>query len=190
MNPEELPIVKGMVEVLSIPGILRHEFLHVMQSQDHQAVDDFMTDARIKGYLQGNMVFNFPRIQYAKLDRGETPEAVNASFFTLSNDAYANPDTTTVAGETLRVAATTKAVDPANPKNSIIRFVLDVGQFTGSWKTAILIGGPGATSTPGTGSIIAAVNDIRDDANLPLNRDGTTVHLVNWKLKHLDSSEA
>ena len=136
-----------------------------------------------------NLIFNYPRQQYAALDRGEVPEVINANWFTLSGVAYSNPAATVVAGETLRVQTSTKAVDPSNANNSILRFILDIGQFVGPWKTAILIGGADATSTPETGKIIAAVNDVKDDTGQPLSRDGSTIHLVNWKIKHLDSSE-
>lgn len=178
-------ISQGEVELITLPGMLGPELKEVLPNPD--ALEDFLE--RHRKFSQHNMVFNFPRQQYAKLDRGETPEAINATWFTLSNDAYLNPSVVNVAGETFRVAANTNTVDPVNNRNSIIRFVLDVGQFIGSWKTGILIGGADATASPGTGKIVAAVNDVKDDANTPLNRDGTTIHLVNWKLKHLDASE-
>ncbi len=144
----------------------------------------------VKNHIEkANLIFNYPRQQYAALDRGETPESINANWFTLSSDAYSNPATTVVTGETLRVQSSTKAVDPSSANNSILRFILDVGQFVGPWQTAVLIGGPTATSTPGTGKIIAAVNSVKDDTGQPLSRDGSTIHLVNWKIKHLDSSE-
>lgn len=179
-------ITAGEVEVVRFPHYMQADL--VAGINDPQEVEKLSRYAL--RYFQRNLIFNYPRVQYAALDRGETPLSVNASWFTLSRDSYTNPALETVAGETVRVGTSTKIADPANPRNSIIRFVLDVGQFIGSWQSAILIGGDGATSTPGTGKIIAAVNGVKDDANTPLNRDGTTIHLVNWKLKHLDKSEA
>jgi hypothetical protein len=184
----ETAFSKGIVEFIEIPGAFS-ELVQEMAQHYPGQLEAFLERNAFRRFSKGNLVFNYPRVQYAKLDRGETPDAINASWFTLSNDAYTNPATETVTGESLRVSTSTKAVDPSNSKNSIIRFILDVGQFVGSWQTAILIGGASATSTPGTGKIIAAVNDVRDDSNAPLNRDGTTIHLVNWKFKHLDSSE-
>jgi hypothetical protein len=182
--------VSNEVEFVRLPGMLGDPLKMILENNNMQALDQLLDDYAESSHIQPNMVFNFPREQYSKLDRGETPEAINAAWFTLSNQNYSNPSIQTVSGETFRVAATTQAADPANPRNSIIRFILDVGQFIGAWSTAILIGGSDATGTPGTGKIVAAVNNVRDDANTALNRDGTTIHLVNWKLKHLDISEA
>jgi hypothetical protein len=186
MNPVDTAFSRGIVEFSVFPAAARNDLLSALNHPELNTIIDRWTCST---FQCGNLVFNYPREQYAKLDRGETPEAINASWFTLSNDAYTNPAATIVTGETLRLPTATKTVDPINPKNTIIRFILDVGQFVGAWKTAILIGGADATSTSGTGKIIAAVNDVKDDANAPLNRDGSTIHLVNWKLKHLDSSE-
>jgi hypothetical protein len=187
MNRTETAFAKGTVEFIELPAAARGDLLN---GPDWPGWRTIANRWKCRSFQCGNLIFNYPREQYARLDRGEAPEAINASWFTLSNDAYTNPATTLVSGETLRLSTSTKTVDPINPKNTIIRFILDVGQFVGAWKTAILIGGADATSTPGTGRIIAAVNDVKDDANAPLNRDGSTIHLVNWKLKHLDSSEA
>lgn len=183
-------VSKGVVEVIRLPGKLSYPLKQVLADPDPRPLEHFLKENRQLDHTQHNLVFNYPRLQYARMDRGETPEPVNANWLTLSNEAYLNPAIQNVSGETFRIFATTRIADPVNPRNSIIRFVLDVGQFTGSWKTAILIGGTGASSVPGSGYIIAAVNNVKDDANTPLNRDGTTIHLVNWKIKHLDSSEA
>jgi hypothetical protein len=196
MDNQQRAFSKGLVEFVELPGMLSPQINRLLTSTTNACDEDReqALTALLQAYgrpcfQKSNLIFNYPREQYARLDRGETPLAINASWFTLANETYSNPAVETVGGETLRVAASTKATDPVNPKNSIVRFVLDVGQFVGSWTTAILIGGADADNTPGSGKIIAAVNDIRDDSNLPLNRDGTTIHLVSWKLKHLDSSE-
>jgi hypothetical protein len=177
---------QGLVEFAELPASALQGLKAVLPCPD--LLEAFLAQ-HARRVRKHNLVFNYPREQYAKLDRGETPEAINASWLTLSTSSYTNPATQTVSGETLRLAATTKVVDPVNPRNTLLRFILEGGQFVGLWPTAILIGGPDATGTPGTGKIIAAVNNVRDDTNAPLNRDGTTIHLVNWKLKHLDSSE-
>jgi hypothetical protein len=179
---------KGVVEFIEFPDYSREWLHHCLARYPHD-FELFIEQFALQRFEKSNLVFNFPREQYAKLDRGETPEALNARWFTLANSAYTNPALQTVPGEAFRLETSTQAADPSNAKNSIFRFILDVGQFVGSWTTAILIGGDDASNTPGTGKIIAAVNDVRDDSNAPLNRDGTTIHLVNWKLKHLDSSE-
>lgn len=192
MDNQQRAFSQGLVEFIELPGTLSPQLNQVLtcdRNDREQSLAAFLHVYGRPSFQKSNLIFNYPREQYARLDRGETPLEINASWFTLSNDAYTNPAVETVSGETLRLEASTKATDPVNPKNSIIRFVLDVGQFVGSWTTAILIGGATADNTPGSGKIIAAVNDIRDDSNLPLNRDGTTIHLVSWKLKHLDSSE-
>lgn len=178
---------KGIVEIVELPGHMREPLYNAMANYP----DDLDSFLRLYGtgrVKKGNLVFNFPREQYAKLDRGETIEAINASWFTLSAAAYTNPATQIVAGETQRVGTTTRGPG-ANPKHSVFRFILDLGQFTGTWQTGLLIGGDGATSTPGTGKIVAAVNNIKDDTGTALSRDGSTIHSVTWKLKHLDSSE-
>jgi hypothetical protein len=180
---------QGRVEFIALPASAAQALQRVLQAGDDAVLESFLQKHSHERMTRSNLIFNYPRQQYARLDRGETPESINAGWLTLSNTPYTNPATETVTGETVRLAPITKIVDSLNANNSIIRFVLDVGQFIGAWKTAILIGGPDADSTPGSGKIIAAVNDIRDDSNQPLNRDGTTIHLVNWKLKHLDSSE-
>ncbi len=179
---------KGVVEFVAFPAKAL-QALRAALNESPDTLERFMQQQALQRLEIGNLVFNFPREQYAKLDRGETPDAINAGWLTLSNDAYSNPAIKTVSGETLRLPASARAADPVNPKNTLFRFILDAGQFVGAWNTAILIGGADATSTPGTGTIIAAVNNVKDDTNSPLNRDGTTIHLVNWKLKHLDSSE-
>ncbi len=179
-------ISRGEVEFIEFPKEMGPDLRWVCDSQDLELL---IRRWAIHRFQKRNLVFNFPREQYAKLDRGETPEAINARWFTLSASAYSNPATETVSGESMRLETTTLAVDPSNPKNSVIRFILDAGQFVGSWSTAILIGGATATSTPGTGKIVAAVNSVTDDLGNPLARTGSTIHLVNWKLKHLDSSE-
>lgn len=189
INLESFPYSKGIVDFFELSPEAGPA-LHRLALE----LDDFNLENAAQPYLvkrirQGNLLFNFPREQYAKLDRGETPEAIDAKYLTLATVNYTNPAVTTVAGESLRVITSTRAVDPTNPKNSIFRFILDVGQFVGAWSSAILIGGSGATSTPGTGKIVAAVNNVKDDTNTPLNRDGTTYHLISWKIKHLDSSE-
>ncbi len=177
---------RGQVEFISFPLNALDDLRRALAGPNAEAFIQCWAKERFKCH---NQVFNYPREQYAKLDRGEAAGVINASWFTLSHDVYATPSVETVIGETLRIATSTQASDPTNAKNSIIRFILEGGQFVGAWQSAVLIGGPGATSTPGTGKIIAAVNDVRDDSNAPLNRDGTTIHLVNWKLKHLDVSE-
>ncbi len=181
-------ISKGIVEFIELPASAGIALRGALRESNAMA-ESLIRELAIKRMEIGNLVFNFPREQYSKLDRGETPEAISAGWLTLSNDAYSNPAIQTVTGETMRLPFTTRAIDPINPKNTLFRFILDAGQFVGAWNTAILIGGSGATVTPGTGKIIAAVNNVKDDTNSPLNRDGTTIHLVNWKLKHLDSSE-
>lgn len=188
MHAITLPCSRGLVEFIELPATQAKHLRHIL-GHTPDDLNQFLATQALQRFEKHNLIFDFPRIQYAKLDRGESAEVIDASWFTLSNDIYTNPAATTVSGETARVYTSTRAVDPINAKNSIIRFILDVGQFIGSWKTALLIGGATATSTPGSGKIIAAVNDVRDDNNVPLNRDGTTIHLVNWKLKHLDSSE-
>lgn len=184
----ETSFSKGIVEFVELLPAGR-ALLYEYADADEATLDQVLAPYIRKRKKKGNLVFNYPRIQYATLDRGGVPESVNANWLTLSNDAYTNPSILTVTGETARVQAGAKIADPANPNNSILRFILDVGQFVGAWNTAVLIGGPTATDVVGTGKIIAAVNDVKDDTNAPLNRDGTTIHLVNWKLKHLDSSE-
>jgi hypothetical protein len=186
MRLESGSLSRGQVEFIGFPLEVREDLLAAMHGPD---LEGFIQRWATERFIRRNQVFNYPREQYAKLDRGETPEAINARWFTLSHDVYATPTVQTVTGETLRIGTSTRAADPTNQKNSLIRFILEGGQFVGAWQSAILIGGAGATSTPGTGKIIAAVNDVRDDSNAPLNRDGTTIHLVNWKLKHLDVSE-
>ncbi len=181
-------ISKGIVEFIEFPANASIALRGVLRESDAM-VESLIRELAIKRMEIGNLVFNFPREQYSKLDRGETPEVIAPGWLTLSNDAYSNPAIQTVTGETMRLPFTTRAVDPINPKNTLFRFILDAGQFVGAFSTAILIGGSDATSTVGTGKIIAAVNNVKDDTNAPLNRDGTTIHLVNWKLKHLDSSE-
>lgn len=178
---------KGLVSFFELPAECLDELREKLAIGE--PVDDLVEKYAKRRVEKCNLIFNFPRQQYAALDRGETPESINARWLTLSTAAYTNPATLTVSGETTRINTSTRAADPSNANNSIIRFLIEPGQFIGAWSTAILIGGAGATSTPGTGKIVAAVNDVKDDTNAPLNRDGTTVHLVNWKIKHLDSSE-
>ena len=186
MKLTETSYSKGLVEFIELaPEAGR--FLREARSPEDW--DQVIQKYQIKRFQKGNLVFNFPREQYSKLDRGETPETVNARYFTLSTAPYTNPAVQTVTGESLRLANSTIAIDPSNAKNTIVRFILDVGQFVGGWSTAILIGGASATITPGSGKIVAAVNNVKDDTSAPLNRDGSTIHLVNWKIKHLDSSE-
>lgn len=180
---------QGQVDIIALPASASRPLRRVLLQKDEKLLVAFLQEHSLSQFSKTNLVFNYPRKQYAKLDRGETPESINAAWFTLSNTPLTNPATEVVSGESMRIAPTTKIVDSLNANNSILRFVLDVGQFIGTWKTAILIGGPDASHIPGSGKIIAAVNDIRDDSNIALNRDGTTIHLVNWKLKHLDSSE-
>lgn len=179
-------VSRGAVEIAEFPIDLRAALLGALSCG--QGVESIVCLHAPRRMRRHNLVFNFPRAQYAKLDRGETPESVNAQYLTLATAAYANPAQETVTGEAMRVAASTRAVDPANPNNSVVRFILDVGQFVGTWNTAILIGGA-ATATPGTGKIVAAVNDLKDDTGAPVSRDGTTLHLVSWKLRHIDASE-
>ena len=139
---------QGLVEFVELPGELSSSLHRILGQADPTLLDDFLLKYSNTSFKKNNLVFNYPRIQYAKLDRGEAPDPINASWFTLSNDNYTNPAAQLVLGETYRVATSTKAPDPANSKNSIIRFVLDVGQFTGSWKTALLIGGASANINP------------------------------------------
>ena len=179
---------RGEVDFIEVDGALSESLKNYLaENPSPEALDVFLSGS--VRFKRKNMIFNFPRIQYSALDRGETPETVNAQYFTLSNTILTNPSLLIVPDEVLRLEPSTRAIDPSNPNNTLIRFILDVGQFVGSWKTAVLIGGAAATLTPQTGKIVAAVNDVRDDSNAPLNRDGTTIHLVNWKIKHLDSSE-
>ena len=179
---------KGYVSFIELDAKCRHLLDEVIGNSEKE-IEEFLAPYVKSRIEKTNLIFNYPRQQYSALDRGETPESINANWFTLSSDSYTNPATTVVTGETLRVQSSTKAVDPSSANNSILRFILDVGQFVGPWQTAVLIGGPTATSTPGTGKIVAAVNSVKDDTGQPLSRDGSTIHLVNWKIKHLDSSE-
>ncbi len=188
---EKKACTKGVVQFAEIPvkhyAELKGAMTDVYSGLD--VVDSLVERYANRNFGKGNLIFNYPREQYGKLDRGETPESINANWLTLSADAYTNPVITTVTGESLRVQASARSADPTNLKNTIIRFLIGPGQFIGAYNTAILIGGPTATSTAGTGKIVAAVNNVKDDTNSPINRDGSTVHLVTWKIKHLDSSE-
>lgn len=184
---EILGFSRGEVEFISFPTACLSGLNKVIHDPVELAL--FARKHATASTGKRNLVFNFPREQYAKLDRGDTPEAVNASWLTLSNSQFLDPSIQSVAGETNRILTSTKAVDPSGSTGSILRFIIDAGQFVGTWKTAILIGGSTAISTPGTGKIVAAVNNVKDDNEQPFNRDGTTVHLINWKIKHIDSSE-
>lgn len=184
------PLVsKGIVQFMEFPAEARMEIISLLQHGNQAEADRELRQLANRTFFKQNLVFNYPREQYAKLDRGDTPGSINASWLTLSTSEYSDPSVQTVTGESLRVNQTTQVADPTNARASILRFILDVGQFVGTWNTAILIGGDTATSTPGTGKIIAAVNGILDDLGQTLTRTGSTIHLVNWTLKHLDSSE-
>jgi hypothetical protein len=181
-------ISRGQVSFLEFAPEDRPALIDILENTDPAHVDAALERLALRRFRKTNLVFNYPREQYAALDRGESA-SINARYLTLSADAYTDPSVETVSGESLRVGQTTKAKDPNDAKSSIIRFILDVGQFVGTWDTAILIGGADATGTVGTGKIIAAVNDLLDDQGNPVTRTGSTLHLVNWKLKHLDASE-
>lgn len=182
---------KGLVEFAELPAECFDELRSAMSDvySGLDVVGELVRRHAKRRFDKGNLIFNFPREQYSALDRGETPEAIDAKWLTLSAAAYTDPAIETVTGESLRLQTTARAADPSNPKNSILRFLIGPGQFIGAFNTAILIGGSGATSTTGTGKIVAAVNNVKDDTGASINRDGSTVHLVTWKIKHLDSSE-
>jgi hypothetical protein len=145
---------------------------------------------KTKEFELNNLIFNWPREQYSKLDRGETPDSVNACYLTLVNTQISDPSLLVVPNEANRIPYTARGKDPNDPKTTILRFFVDFGQFIGSFSTAVLIGGPLATSSPGTGKIISAVNNIKDDQGAAINRSGSTLHTITWRLHHLDISEA
>jgi hypothetical protein len=180
------PMSKGIVRFSEFPPGAVHLLKRAESEEDFERLIHAFS---LRDFHQGNLVFNYPREQYARLDRGEEPGEINARFLTLSGDAYTDPAVETVENEVSRIQRTTRAVDVTNRRASIIRFIIKEGQFVGDWDTAILIGGPGATADVGTGKIIAVVNDVRDDQGAPFSRDGSTAHLISWKIKHIDSGE-
>jgi hypothetical protein len=177
---------QGIVEFAEFSAHSLGNLRFAMREPD--MLERYIRDFARRRFSKKNLVFNFPREQYAKLDRGEAPSVISANYLTLTNEPLTNPATLVVPGEAIRVQASARIKDPTNPKSSIFRFLLEPGQFVGTFSTAALIGSD-ATADPGTGKIIAAVGNIKDDAGSSVSRDGTTIHLINWKLKHIDSSE-
>ena len=190
MNLHNTFVSRGNVGIVELPGDCRLDLFDVLTQVDERPQDlEALIQMRLLNqWTHHNLVFDFPRQEYAKLDRGESA-AINARYLTMASTSYTDSSVETVSGESLRVAQTTQAQDPNNTKGSILRFILDVGQFVGTWPTAILIGGATATTTPGTGKIVAAVNNLLDDQSNPVVRSGSTLHLVNWNIAHLDASE-